>query len=176
MDNIWKVPHQDWENIDPKIAEFILAEGKEYLKDIWDVYEKTTQRSLIIITILITGLSAIIGFVWNRTVQNDYDKFFVVLIVIGIVVIIFLQVSVILPSKMLYQGREPKQVAVEGMLYNKLDDDRKYLAFLLNEISNVQFKIDCNYGIVRKRMSQLWTSWISLAVLFILTLIWLIIR
>jgi len=143
----FKIPKENWKSIPVKSAEFILNENKDYIDYTLKAAEKITNRASFLILILITLLSAIVGYSFDTVINNGltsiiYINFFFIFTITFLIIYLSL---IIFPKKIMVKGRLPRELAQERFLIlPKLTEKESYLMFVIQEIENSQVKIDFN--------------------------------
>jgi hypothetical protein len=172
----FKIP-KNWKTITIESANFILNESKEYISYTINESEKLTKRAYSLMILLITILSAIVGYTYKKIVLHEitelvYLNFCFTLI---IAIILFGLSILIFPRKIYPRGRKPSEFSNENLLNSELTSEETNLSFVLQEIVNSQKKIRFNLFVNQKRTALLKIIMISVLVLFpvylILTLI-----
>ncbi|AXG68123.1 hypothetical protein KORDIASMS9_00313 [Kordia sp. SMS9] len=170
----FKIPKENWKSISIDSALFILNESKDYIDYTLKESESITSRSYSLVLVLVTLLSAIIGYTYSKVVEGElsniiYINFFFIFTIVMLV--IYLSI-IIFPKKMIVKGRMPKELALKNVLITpKLTDKQNYLAFIIQEIENSQHKIDFNLRKNALRRSKLKMTMYTIIVLMPIYLI-----
>lgn len=168
----WELPADSKKGIDDKIADFILGQADKALAYTLDVADKTTNRTYAVIVLVIPITSTMIGLLVKELHQpgnlrdNHKINLYAILALLCIVVLVLL-LGIVLPRMTMGSGRGPKDLAHENMLQNEHTSDRKLLLFKLNEIKNVQYKIDYNDSINQTRIFRFKLALLILCIGFI---------
>ncbi|MEM6719464.1 MAG: hypothetical protein AAF611_09130 [Bacteroidota bacterium] len=154
----FKIPKESWKSIPIDSALFILNESKDYIDYTLNESDKITSRSYSLVLILVTLLSAIIGYTFSTLVAGELTKITYVnfFFIFTIVIIVIYLSMIIFPKKMIVKGRMPKELALKEFLINpKLTSKENYLSFIIQEIENSQHKIDYNLKKNKARRERL---------------------
>ncbi|KAB8151674.1 hypothetical protein EZY14_017360 [Kordia sp. TARA_039_SRF] len=160
---------KEWKKISVKSAEFILNETKDYVDYTLKEAEKITNRTYALLLLLITILSALIGFTYTTILEGNYNGIIYVnfFIIMTIAAFIMYLSSVIRSRGMKVKGRRPEKLMKTTHLINPaLKDEENYLAFILREIINCEDKIAYNLSQNKLRRNKLNMTLKAIAVLF----------
>lgn len=143
----FEIPKKNWKSIPVKSAEFILNESKDYVDYTLKASEKVTNRSYSMILILIGILSAIGGYTFDDMVTKELTQitYLNIFFIITIVCLITYLSFNVFPNKIMVKGRIPKELArKEFLVIPNMTPEENYLMYVIQEIENVQHKIDYN--------------------------------
>lgn len=156
----FKVPKENWKAIPIQSAKHILELSKERVEFTLEESLRITNRSFSIIILLTSLLSLLIGFTFNRILNNEIIPFdylnVIYTIIISIQIIMLL--TLLLPKKLQVKGHVPRILARKEFLYtSKLTADENYLAYVINSIEHNQTAIDTNSPVNLRRSNTLKT-------------------
>lgn len=152
---IWTIQAESNPGIDDKIAEFIISQAEKSLAYTLDIADKATNRAYAVILIIIPLTSTFIGLFISELhgkFPNVYRVNLYLAATIVCTIVLVLLLTIILPRATMGMGRAPRDIAQPHMLQNDLPAKEKFKAFKLNEIKNLQFKIDYNNRLNSRRI------------------------
>ncbi|WP_046756195.1 hypothetical protein [Kordia jejudonensis] len=143
----FEIPKENWKSISIDSALFILNESKDYIDYTLKESEHITSRSFSLVLILISLLSAIVGYTYGKIVDSELANLIIVncVFIITIVFLLIRLFMIVFPKKMIVKGRIPKELAQKHILITpKLTAQENYLMLIIQEIENSQHKINFN--------------------------------
>jgi len=151
----WVFPSESKANIDDKIADFIIDQAEKSLAHTLDIADKATNRAYAVVIVIIPLLSTFIGLFITELHSKFPDAsklnlFLAAAVLCAIILVLLL--TIILPRPTMGMGRAPKDIAQPHMLQNEHSAKEKLKSFKLNEIKNLQHKIDFNNRLNRRRI------------------------
>lgn len=170
----YKMDKKKWKNFPKESLEFILNEGKDYLGYTLNESDKITNRAYSIILLLFAILSGVVAYTFNRMIIGGYEMIICLnfCLIISLVILLFYLGCLIFIKTIMAKGRIPKTIALSNLLINpKLSEDEVYISYLIQEIENVQNKIDFNLVKNEKRQNRLKLVMVSIAFISLLYLV-----
>ncbi len=154
----YRIDKKGWRAINPDSAKFVLEESKEYLNYTIGESEKITNRAYSLVLLLATVLSAVVGYTFTKLVEGEIKSIIYLNFYFSIIITLVLVVlsKLVFPRKIMAKGRKPRELAKPEFLNPPtLKASESYLAFLIQEIENIQDKIDFNLAVNEKRRNRL---------------------
>ena len=164
----FKIDKSRWKSINIESAKFIYSESKEYLNYTIEESAKITNRAYSLVLLLSSILSAIVAFTFSKLLDGQinllvYLTLFLSVIITGLLIAL---VWLVFPRKIMANGRIPKELTKpEFITPPRLKEDETLLAFYIQEIENLQDKIDFNLTLNKKRGTILKTVMYSISIL-----------
>jgi len=154
---IWELAVESKDQIDDKIADFIIGQAEKALAYSLDVADKATNRAYAVIVLMIPLTSTAAGLLIKEVgasikTHNHHKIIFFEVITFLCLSTLSLLLTIVLPRLTMGNGRSPKDLAHDNMLQNDNTPERKLLLFKLNEIKNLQYKIGYNNRLNSKRV------------------------
>lgn len=153
---------------------FILNEGKDYLDYTIKESEKITNRAYSIVIFLFAILSGVASYTFNKMALGNHDKIVYLnfCLIVFFVILLYHLGSLVFPRTIMANGRIPKTIALpEFLIIPKIDKEENYVLFIIQDIENLQVKIDYNLVKNQNRQEKLKIVMISISVMFPLYLI-----
>jgi hypothetical protein len=163
-----------WKTFSLNTANFILLEAKDYLDYSINESDKITKRTYTLIIGMGTILTAIVGYTFDKVLEDNISEIIFMNFFLCIILSFFLIYlgRVLFPRKLMVKGRQPKELAISKIIYTpELSKEENYLAIVIQEIENIQRKIDYNLALNNRRRNKLKITMISISILFPLYLI-----
>lgn len=161
INSTWKIPVQNWTKIDEKSALFIFNESTKLLTHTIEIGDKITNRSYNFLLLVISMLTAVIGFSINKLLDNSLMVKYIIcnsVFLIAMSIVCYILIKLISPRILHHSGRIPIEICSKEFLI----ENYSYLSVILNEIENNQHKIDSNLFANSKRLKRLNNSISSL--------------
>ena len=157
MERLTDKYEDNWDKISIKNAEYILNEGKQYMKHMTEVNSRITNRAFAILAVLIPLFTLSSNF-W---ISKFYDNLllFKILLVLNFSLFVFVIIKlaiIVKPFMTMPQGSEPKRITdIKELMGIDYDHNDSYLILTLYEIDDIQTKIEFNDQVVSKRHKSL---------------------
>lgn len=153
---------------------YILDEGRDYLDYTIKESDKITNRAYTIVIFLFAILSGVASYTFDKMVLGSHNK----LVCLNFCLIVFLIIllyhlgHLVFPRTIMSKGRIPKTIALPDLLIiPNVDKEENYVLFIIQDIENLQVKIDYNLVKNENRQEKLKIVMISIAIMFPLYLI-----
>lgn len=147
MKKKFKITSKKWKTISINSATHIMGESKEFLDYTLNESDKITNRAFSLILLVSTLLSVIVGYTFDKLINNETSILISLstgTVIILTILLIFL-LLLIFPKQVLVKGQLPRLIATENfLLAPKLTAEENYLMYILNAIEHNQTKIDFN--------------------------------
>lgn len=166
----WKLNFKNWRNMSIDTALLLLNESKEYLDYTINLSDKLTQRGYTILMILLAIIGGLTNKLLSFNLDSSLNQVIFTLVFCSLIFSIGLGIyllKLIFPFDMKQRGRIPKELSNEEYLIpSNLNQELAYLSFVLNEIQNIQSKIEYNVNMNSKRLKVFKSLLISLLIFF----------
>ena len=159
----WKLSLENWEGTNVESLKYILQEAQKNLSHTLKENDKLTARGFTLLSIIIPIVSLSLAFLLKDILDAEGQvhhimRYFVLGTLIILTFCLFFLIRVIFPRNIMYDGREPIDIAPEFLESNELSQEQLYPALLIGEIEVFQQKIDWNNKQNFRRIKQLKTT------------------
>ena len=166
----WKATVYRWDVITPELIKFFLAQAESYLKQTMDVHDKLTARSFNLLTMLIPAITITVGVLLNSNAVVSAKLIAVcyTALVCSVACTVMLT-FIILPRNWMAIGRMPKELISDQIIQStiELQADQRFVGLVLNELENIQMKIEYNERSNYRRQNMLRLVVILMALAFV---------
>jgi hypothetical protein len=170
----FKIDKTKLDSYSKETLEFILNEGKDYLDYTLNESDKITNRAFSFILLLFAILSGVVAYTFNKIILVEYKNIICLnfCLIFTLVILLFHLGCLIFIRPIMAKGRLPKTIALSKyLIIPKVSKEQNYVVFIIQEIENVQQKIDFNLTKNKKRQDKLSFVLITIAIISVLYLI-----
>lgn len=153
---LWENDFNDWKKVSVEAYQFVIEQSKERLDEVISESRTIISRSMTILVAYIAIFSGIIGFIFSERNKAGFDFLTIIgicLLAIFSIFIFTLLFALIASKYIAYKGSSPKEILRQEILQHELPEVW-FKAFLYEEISRIQDKIENIQALNRKRREQ----------------------
>jgi hypothetical protein len=156
----------DYTKYTEQTLQLMHNEADKHLNALTNSFREITNKSYLLLGILISALTGLLGFMIKTDLFSIYSLFFLLLIIPTAQLI-----PNIKPSAFGFPGAEPQKMVHP---YFENDTKNQYRKLLVQRIEDLQKMIDYNAAIIQQRSNQMMKAIRSIGIVLLLILIlWL---
>jgi hypothetical protein len=168
----WRTDIKDWTTLTKDLVNFYLAQAEACLKMSLEVHNIITLRAFTILSVLIPSITLSIGYLLMQPGQEPGISFPTIISIIGLsaaVICLVPLIILIFPRLWMQLGRQPKDFFTSEVVETEtpLTSEQLYVGIVMNEIENIQYKIDFNDRSNSRRLKLLKSVIIIIALAFL---------
>ena len=158
---MWELKLENWVEANPKILIKIHDKGNQLLDYTIVLDEKISNRAFTLISILVPILYLVLGLIlrfafYDMEIEDRPILWISIVVCLINGICLGYLIWIVFPKSFMHPGREPKASSnINFIQSEKFSPDEQEIGFLINEIQNLQFKIEHNESINRKRLRYL---------------------
>lgn len=107
----WKPDFEKWYDVNKECYKFLFNQAEKKHEDVLSESESITNKSIKLITILVTMFAFFVGFLIQKNILFGYNSVFVLIFIVNVVTAIFL----VFPKEVRGRGFVPSELLPERL-------------------------------------------------------------